>query len=587
MGECLTAPGGHTSRRRVCLGALAIVAGVLVAHAAPMQTTQGVATVVVDFTASQRGEVVTELTTADVTLRVDGRERSMTSLQFVRVAGPPRDVSADPFVTNRPTADGRTILFVMDLLSIRAGREAPLRAAIRELAAALQPSDRIALASVPYDGLIADFTTDHPAVIQRMVSATGRALRAETPSEFTCRSRVTLESLRGLLESLGGGVGPTTVVLIASALAGPSRDALATQFPGQCELRPLLFQDVAEAAAVARARMYVVEPEDTPSGGTARAGLEHLAGVTGGDLLTLSGAGARGLVRIADETAMYYLLTFESAPHERNGALHRVELHTRRPGVSIQVRPEIRIPKWFADAPVSRRVAADLLTDPRHFRDVSLRGTLFLSRDADASLIRVVPLVEAPGDATALASAAIGVYAADGRLVAQWASAPGVDVLSPIAGALSVPRGRYRVRVAVTSRDGRSGVLDQDLDAILDGRGPWLVSSVILGLSRDGVFAPRLQFTDQPVVIARVEVFGPAPTAGLVRFELARSPEGPALVSVDGTITATGDPTRHIASGAIPIGGFPNGRWTVRAVVSPQGLTPLRMTRTLDKTGRD
>jgi hypothetical protein len=251
--------------------------------------------------------------------------------------------------------------------------------------------------------------------------------------------------------------------------------------------------------------------------------------------------------------------------------------------VSIDVQPEVFIPRALADAPLTRRIASDLLTDPRHFRDLTLRGTMYLSRDADATKVRVVPLVEPVDTAAVLDSAAIGVYAADGNLVAQWASTPGDVVSAPIAGALSVASGRYRVRVAAITKDGRAGVLDQDLDAILDGRGRWMVSGLMLGLSREGVFVPRLQFSDEPVAIGRVEVFGPPPPQGLVRFELARTPEGPAVVSVVGTITPTADPDRYISTGALPMGGFLPGRWMVRAVVAPEGVSPLRVIRTLEK----
>lgn len=126
-------------------------------------------------------------------------------------------------------------------------------------------------------------------------------------------------------------------------------------------------------------------------------------------------------------------------------------------------------------------------------------------------------------------------------------------------------------------------LLDQDLDAILDGRGRWVVSTLVLGLSREGVFMPRLQFSSEPVAIGRVEIFGPAPPPGLVRFELARTPEGPAIVSVAGTITPTDDPERHISTGALPIGGFLPGPWNVRAGVAPEGVSPLRVLRTLEK----
>lgn len=561
---------------------LVVVAAAALGPWPQAQAGPGSTSITIDFTAREAGEPVHDLTAADLTLRVNGRPRTITSLQLVHLGGPALDVLPPAFATNRPTVAGRTILFVADWPSVRAGRETVLRNAVRAFARSLDPADRVALAAVPYDGLIVNFTTNHGEVMDRLIAGAGRALRAEGASEFACRSRVTLESIRGLLEGLSGGVGPTTVVLLSSALAGPVRDAPATRFPGQCELRPVLFQDVADAATAARARVYVVEPEDAPNSGAARAGLEHLAGVTRGELLTLAGATTDGLARIIDDTRTFYLLTFDAAPNERNGSRHRVELRSVRPSVSIDVHPEVFIPRASADMPVTRRIAADLLTDPRHFRDLTLRGTMYLSRDADAAKVRVVPMVE-PVDAAVLESAAIGVYAADGTLVAQWASAPGGPVNSPVAGALSVATGRYRVRVAATTKDGRAGVLDQDLDAILDGRGRWVVSSLVLGLSREGVFVPRLQFSNEPVAIGRVEIFGPAPPQGLVRFELARTPEGPAVVSVAGTLTPTDDPGRHISTGALPIGGFLPGRWIVRAVVAPEGVAPLRVYRTLEK----
>jgi hypothetical protein len=564
---------------------------VLVGTAPLMPATQaqgapGTATVMVDFTARERGEAVRDLAAEELTLRVNGRPRTITSLQLIQVGATPLQTIPEPFAVNRPEVSGRTILFVIDLPSIRAGREAPLRTAIRALVGSLQPKDRVALALVPYDGIVVDFTTEHAGVLDRILSASGRAMRAETPSDFACRSRVTLESIRGLLESLSGGVGPTTVALFSSALAGPVRDALATQFPGQCELRPQLFQDVADAATVARANVLVVEPEDTPSSGATRAGLEHLAGVTRGELLTLASTGPDGLVGVLADASTFYLVTFDAAPNERNGSRHRVDLRPNRRGVSIQMRPEVFIPRAFADAPVTSRAASEMLTDPRHFRDLTMRGTVYVARDDDPAMVRVVPMAELVDPLAVPASAAIGVYEADGRLVAQWAAEPGGAVPSLVAGVLSIPPGRYRVRIAATTTDGRAGALDQNLDAVLDGRGPWVVSSVLLGLSREGVFVPRLQFGSEPVAIGRVEVFGPVPPDGLVRFELARTVEGPAILSVAGTVTPTDNPSRHLSTGALPIGGFLPGRWIVRAVVAPDGVAPLRVIRTLEKVAR-
>lgn len=554
--------------------------------AALAQSGPATPSVTVDFVARERGEPVFDLSVPELTLKVGGRERAITSLRVVHVSSALRDGAPEPYVTNQPTVNGRTVLFMLDPASIRAGREAPLRTAIRDFARSLSPTDRVALAVVPYDGLIVNFTTDHARVFDRIATAAGRSLRNETTSDFACRSRVTLEAIRGLLDGMTGGVGPTTVIVISSALAGPVRDAPASQFPGPCEIRSLLFQDIAAAANAARARIYVVEPEDAPATGAARAGLEHLAGVGNGEVVTLASTGPDGLVRVSEATASFYLATFDALPGDRRGVLHRVELRSTRPAVSISVRPEIPIDAAPTDAPVTRRVAADLLTDPRHFRQLSMRGTIHISRDTNPALVRIVPIVEV-GDGTGpLASTAIGVYDDGGRLVVQWASVPGDSLTSPVAGALSIAPGRYRLRVAAAAPDGRAGVLDQDLDAFLERRGAWMMSSLVLGLSREGGFVSRLQFGDEPVAIGRVEVFGPEAPSGLVRFELARTVDGPAIVSVAGTVSATDDPARFVATGALPIGGFPAGRWIIRAVLTPGGGAPLRVIRTLDKRAR-
>lgn len=546
----------------------------------------GSTTITVDFTATANGEGLHTLTPGDVTLRLNGRSRAVTSLQLVRLGGGPIDPLPAPFRTNLPSVTARTILFVVDARSIRPGREALLREAVREFAAALEPLDRVALALLPYDGIVLDFTTNHTKFLQQAMALTGQATRTETPSDFACRSRVTLDSLRQLLVGLSGGVGPTTIVFVSSALSGPVRDALNTRFPGQCEVLSVLYQDIADAAVAARARLYVVEPEDAPATGANRAGLEHLAGVAQGQIIPLAGAGRSGLVRLVTETSTFYLLTFEATREERNGLPHRLEIRAVRPGVTIHAHREVFIPKIAANAPVIRRIAADLLADPRPYRDIPLRGTLYLARNLEAGTVTVIPLAEVPGPASDVESAAIGLYTADGRLVAQWASRPSEEVAVPVTSKFDVPVGRYRVRIAVVSSDGRAGVLDQDLDAVLEGRGPWQVSSLLLGLTREGGFTPRLQFTDEPVAIGMVEIYGPTSSSAMVSFELARSPEGPAIVSVPGTFTRTPDGSRVISTGALPIGGFLPGRWLVRAVITANGLPPLRVSRTLDKVAR-
>ena len=539
----------------------------------------GTAPVTIDFTVTQRGEPVLDLSASDLTLRVGGRERAITSLRLIQLDGQTRHSGSDPFQTNQPTPTGRTFVFAVDLRSIRSGREAPLREAVRTFAAALGSGDRVALALMPYAGVGLDLTTNHARFVERVTALTGQAVATESASDLACRSRVTLQGLRALLEGLSGGVGPTTIVFVSSALSGPTRDALNSQFPGVCEIRPVLYQDVADAAVTARAHIHVVEPEDAPAAGANRAGLEHLSGVANGRVISLAGGGRDGLLPLVAESSWYYLATFDASPEDQTNTRHRLDLRASRRDLTVRARPQVFIAAPRANAPITSREAVDLLADPRTFTALSLRGTWYLSRDDPGRTVTLVPYAELLTPDVALSSAAIGVYAPDGTPVAGWKAPEGT---SPLTTAFRVSPGRYRVRIAAATAGGDAGTLDLDVDATLESRGPWQVSSLVLGRMRDGIFTPVLLFGAEPVAIGRVEVFGPA-TPGVVRFELAATPDGPAIVTVTGTLTPTSDPMRFVSTGALPIGGFLPGRWIIRAVVSPGGLPPLRVFRTLEK----
>jgi hypothetical protein len=556
--------------RLLPLFSLAVVAALAQAGSTP---------ITIDFTVTVKGEPILNLTPAEVSLRVGGRERTITSLRLVQLAGGARSSTPEPFHVNHPTPAGRTFVFAADLRSIRSGRETPLREAMRAFVSSLGPGDRVALALMPNAGLTLDVTTNHERFVERVNALTGQAVASESASDLSCRSRATLEGLRGLLEGFSGGIGPTTVVFVSAALSGPTRDAPNSQFPGVCEVRPVLYQDIAAAAVSARAYIHAVDPEDAPAVGANRAGLEHLAGVANGRVISLAGAGRTGLVSLVAESSWFYLVTFDASPEEQSNARHRVELRVARRDTMVRTHPQVFIPARRINPPVNSREAVDLLADPRTFTGLSLRGTWYLSRDEPGTPVTLVPYAEVLTPNVTLSSAAIGVYAPDGTPVAGWKAPQGT---SPLTTAFRIHPGRYRVRIAAATADGVAGVLDQDVDATLESRGAWHVGSLVLGRMRDGAFTPVLQFGQEPVAIGRVEVFGPA-TPGIVRFELAASPDGPAIVTVPGTLTPTTDPLRFISTGAIPIGGFLPGRWVVRAVVSPEGVVPLRAQRTLEK----
>src|SRR5439155_16390549 len=105
------------------------------------------------------------------------------------------------------------------------------------------------------------------------------------------------------------------------------------------ELLPT-FASVVRAADQSAASIYVVDPreagttDDNPDDdATARA----LASETEGSEIA-GGAGLEaGLERMMSDSSAYYLLTYRS-DHQRDGRFHPVQVHVKRPGVSVRAR---------------------------------------------------------------------------------------------------------------------------------------------------------------------------------------------------------------------------------------------------------
>ena len=370
------------------------------------------------------------------------------------------------------------------------------------------------------------------------------------------------------------------MLFVTSAMAGPRRDAALTLAPGMCELTVDMFAQVGAAAGAARATFYVIQPEDLmirPGGSAVEnvagagfkgsdnplEGIEHLAGATGAQRLHLSATGENTLVRIARETAAYYVLGFEAQPADRSGVSRQVDVRVGRAGVLVRARPNITLAK-----PADRSAAKgqtvtprSMLREARTFRDLPLRAVGFVSNNPDDSRLKIVCMMEPAEASVQLAAAAAGLFDENGRLVAQWTADSGNLTATPVTGALVAPRpGASRLRVAATDVAGRSGSADYELVAALEPAGPLSMSSLVLGLSRAGTFAPRMQFGAEPVALGYVEIYGRAESGVSVTAGIARSPEGPALgPAVPGAVKPITGQDRYIATVAVPIGGLTPG----------------------------
>ena len=545
------------------------------------------------------GQPVTDLRPEEVTVRLGGRNRAVKSLQLVSVASAGPGAASNlpsPFGSNVQSAAGRNLVLALDQDSLRPGAEAAMRQEVDHLLTSLAPSDRIALLTVPLGGLRVPLTTDHSRIRTALSAITGQSSGRETAQDHACRTRITLEALISFMQTMGYRETPATILFLSGGLSAPRRDAPVTMAAGRCELRVDLFKRVTEIAAGARAGFYVIQAVDILRTGLITSetiagtgfsgsesqveGLEHLAGVTGGTMLPLAGAFDRAL----RETAAYYVAGLDPAGIELDGRPLPLEVRVSRPDAHVRARPQIAFPKpdWTARRPANPS-PREMLSVATVFADLPLRASGFTSLDPDGTRLRVTSLAEPLEPGTKLTSLVAALYDRDGKLVANWVATEPDLARAPVAGAMNVEPGAYRMRVAAIDAGGRAGTADYDLTAELVPVGLLKLSSIILGLSRDGAFVPRLEFSNEPVAIGYLELYGGAPGMRVsASLEIARELNGPALVAVPLAIASAGE-GRWVAKGAVPLGALPPGDYAVRAIVGLEGQPETRVTRTLRK----
>ncbi|HEY7476192.1 MAG TPA: hypothetical protein VH679_14330 [Vicinamibacterales bacterium] len=567
--------------------------------------------VAIDFYAlTAEGTPIADLRPEEVTIRLNGRTKNIRSLQFVEVASLAAGAAAGetarplppPFGSNSTSGHGRAFIIVIDDESLRPGKERPMRAAIAQMLANLSARDRVSVVTVPHGGMKSDLTTDHDKVAQAVSSVTGQGPQDESGQDAACRTRNNLESLEGLLYSLGGGEGPTVVLFFSTGMVGPRRDSPITRAPGMCELTPQHFVKVGTAAAAARAHFYVVRPDEPAvrpgalltetiagAGFTGSEnpleGLENLAGVTGGHRLSISGGGETTLVRVARETSGYYLASVEPDGAEKEPGSHGLDVRVSRPGVVIRSRPEFSTTRPRAiPTPASSLTPYEMLRSGRVLRDLPLRAAGFPSRHSPDGKLKVVFVAETIDPTVKLTGAAAGLFDSRDRLVAIWNAAEPDLGKNTLVAAVATDPGTYRLRVAARDASGRSGTADYEVTAELATAGPVKLSSVVLGLSRDGAFVPKLLFSTEPVAIAYLEMYGGTPGVRISAIvEIAQNIESPALLTTPLAIEATSEEGRYLATGAVAIGALPAGDFVVRAIVGIEGQAAGQVTRTLRK----
>ena len=599
--------GAVTTRRGLAsLAALLAAASALPVLAQSQTPEKREPTAAIEFFAIGPDQVpARDLRMSDITVRLDGRPRTVKALRLVTVAFPtPADaagsvaVAPPAFGSNSDEGLGRSFIIVVDDESIRLGRERPMRAALKRFLGALAPHDRVSVVTVPYGGVKIDFTTNRAKVAEIIANIGGRSPDVESVQTGSCRTRNVLQGLDGLLSSLAGGEGPTSVLFIGASLYGPRRDAAVRQVPGMCEISVRDFQLVGAAASKARAHFHVIQSDDQPAqvqmvtadfnmqgSDHPLAGLEHLAGITGGRQMTLlSSAGDGALLPVIQETMAYYEAVIALNDDDLDDINHSVDLKVARDGITVRSRPQLFLAKPNPNAvPPPTRSPQEMIRDTRQFRTLPLRVAGYAS-DAGAGKIRIMVAVEPIETGITLKALAAAVFDDNGRLTGQGSALPGELTTSPVLMALDVAPGTYRLRAAAVDSSGRSGAADVSVTAEVAPAGPLRLSSLVLGVSRGGGFLPRLLFTTEPVALGYLEIYGgTAGTQVTAMIEVSTSLNGPAFVTTRLALDPTSDPTRFTATGAVPLASLPPGDYVIRAIVGSEGKPAGRVVATLRK----
>lgn len=341
------------------------------------------------------GSPVSDLTTSEFTLSVDGKPRRIASAEFISIAGaveppPARELE---YSSNAGAAGGRLIMLVVDAEGIGVGRGKTAFEAARRFIGTLNRADRIALAVLPGVGPQVAFTTNHALVQSMLAKVAGRGIEELGPRRVglsdalalqgndrtavrdivarecgadpaptlieMClqrihgeaaqllmtvrdRSRNSLIALRGLFDRMDTGNTPKTIVLISEGMVF-DRDLADIAWVGA-------------RASAAHIILYVLQLDisetDTASRPTAsqsadrtilKHGLDQLAAQARGEVFRIFGDADFAFQRLRRELSGYYLLSFEPEAGDRDGTPHKIKIDVRRPNVEIRSRREFSV----------------------------------------------------------------------------------------------------------------------------------------------------------------------------------------------------------------------------------------------------
>lgn len=598
----------------------------------------GVDLITVDVTVvGERGQPIEGLGADAFTVRVDGVPRRVVRALFVPHAAAadaaPAAADSPHASSNEEVEAGRLLLLVVDQPHIRRVEGLAALRAAAEFVDQLDPADRVAAAPLDHIGPI-HFTNNHASVkaylqtlagtattlrgeftlglvealaigdgnrtwldravlrecgqplsrfenMRRMAEAEGfrdpcpqqieQASRA-IAQEARGNARTSLNQLMGLVARLSEIEGPKTLVFISEGLVAEPSYVDLTALGAAAQAARVTLYVLHLEAAMFDASDSVVSPTLYLDQQVRTDGLVRLAGSARGAHFRLVGADPYPFQRILRELSGYYLLAFEGSPADRDGRTRRIDIDTSAPGATVRARPAFRSQPAALGRDNEPQLVR-LLRTARLATELPVRTTAYTLRDPADHRMRVVVSAEAGGGAAEVSFGyvlvdAAGVVAASGRDPSSSGR---------LSHPVTVPPGRYTLRVAAIDAAGRAGSVEHRFVAALHGTGAAGLSDLVLTESGPGeALRPVIARVQAARLGAVLEIYGApgsVPEHLDVRLEV-RAPGGTeSLLTTPAEIKAVSTSTWR-ARADLDIAALPSGRYVVTAHVEQAG-TPL------------
>lgn len=527
------------------------------ARQAPTVTTMDV------VVTTQGGQAVADLRASDLVIRLNGRPQTITNVRLLRpIAQAVRDGLPLPYATNTGAA-GKTTAILVDVARLSKARAAGLQTGLRELTAALTPSDRLALIPLAGDARPVDFTTGHA----RVVDAAAALPLGDGPSRDRGDDEDAVESVLGALGRasvmLGAEPGVKTLVVVTEPFVVSGR------------LRQSI-QALGELAARNRIALYVAMAQTAPV--APGNGIHALAAGTGGVVVPL---GSWASVATLEHGRVEVSLARDEDLDE--GATARAVVATTREGVTVRSTPVAFVPANVVQGLDSLK---DMLRQSRTFTDLPLRLAAYPVLHTDRSSIRLLIVGDTVEPDRTLAWSEFGMFAPDGRMTAQWSEARDGLAQRPFISGVVTAEGQYRLRWAASELSGRRGTVDIDVDARFTVAGAFRLSALMLGHLTADIFVPELQPAPEASSVEWYAEIYDELAAGQTltsRLDVTTSLAGPPVSSTEGRVLTSPDPSRRAMTGRVDVSALPPGDYLFRATLIINGTDAGSVLRTFRK----